>query len=70
MLDAVMYLHGQIAINDSLVVLGNVWCVPHCFSDHHDDLVEIFKERLDEPFTIIPGLMTAESGRSFTNCQS
>ena len=60
MLKAVVYLHGQIDIYDWLVILGNVWCNPDCFSDHRDDLVEILKDSLENPFTTIRKLMNAE----------
>ena len=64
-LDAVMHLHGEMYFQDWLVLLGDLWCGCEKVGLWRDDLVEIIKEWVDEPLTVIPKLMSPEELKAF-----
>jgi hypothetical protein len=64
-LPAVYFLFGQVAIEDWLRLLGEVWTCCDGIGAYRDDLVWIWREWLDQPEAIVPELMTGEELAAF-----
>lgn len=64
---ALSYLRGSMDFPDWLTLLGDLWCSSDNVGLYKSEILEFIKEWMDDPFTVIPELMSAGEKAAFAD---